>query len=139
METRKCTVIKDLGHISRETEWRKLTSLIRIESERFIKVSGKTETQTRYYISSSNETAGYFQKSIRSHWGIENKLHWMLDVVFNEDKSRKRAGNAAQNFSLVTKIALRLLKNDQSSKRSVKTRRKRAGWNRDYLIKILNF
>ncbi|MEJ7780193.1 MAG: ISAs1 family transposase [Daejeonella sp.] len=139
VETRKCTVIKDLGHISRETEWRKLTSLIRIESERFIKVSGKTETQTRYYISSSNETAGYFQKNIRSHWGIENKLHWMLDVVFNEDKSRKRAGNAAQNFSLVTKIALRLLKNDQSSKRSVKTRRKRAGWNRDYLIKILNF
>ena len=139
VETRKCTVIKNLGHITRPNDWKKLTTLIRIESERFIKVSGKTENQTRYYISSRNEDAAYFQKNIRSHWGIENKLHWMLDVVFNEDDSRKRAGNAAQNFSLINKIALTILKSDQSSKRSIKGRRKSAGWNQEYLINLLKF
>jgi predicted transposase YbfD/YdcC len=139
VETRKCSVIKDLGHIIQKEEWTKLTTLIRIESERFFKVSGKTETETRYYISSKNESADYFQKNVRSHWGIENKLHWMLDVIFHEDQSRKRAGNAAQNFSLVNKIALTLLKRDLSSSRSTKIKRKRAGWDRDYLIKVLNF
>jgi predicted transposase YbfD/YdcC len=105
----------------------------------FSRYPGKTETETRYYISSKNESAAYFQKNIRSHWGIENKLHWMLDVIFHEDQSRKRAGNAAQNFSLVNKIALTLLKRDLSSSRSTKIKRKRAGWDRDYLIKVLNF
>jgi predicted transposase YbfD/YdcC len=139
VETRKCSVIKNLGHIIQKSKWAKLTTLVRIESERFVKVSGKTETESRYYISSKNESAGYFGQNIRSHWGIENKLHWMLDVVFHEDQSRKRVGNAAQNFSLVNKIALTLLKRDLSSGRSVKIKRKRAGWDRDYLIKILNF
>ena len=91
---------------------------------RFLKVSKKTETETRYYISSKNESAVYFQKNIRSHWGIENKLHWMLDVVFHEDQSRKRAGNAAQNFSLINKIALTLLKKESSSTKSIKIKRK---------------
>jgi predicted transposase YbfD/YdcC len=139
VETRKCTVIKDLGHITKKEGWTNLTTLVRIESERFFKVSEKTETETRYYISSKNESAAYFEKNIRSHWGIENKLHWMLDVVFHEDQSGKRAGNAAQNFSLINKIALTLLKKDLSSTRSLKIKRKRAGWDRDYLIKILNF
>lgn len=139
VETRKCTIIKDLGHITKKEEWANLTTLIRIESERFFKVSEKKETETRYYISSKNESAAYFQKNIRSHWGIENKLHWMLDVIFHEDQSRKRAGNAAQNFSLVNKIALTLLKKDISSSRSIKIKRKRAGWDRDFLIKVLNF
>jgi predicted transposase YbfD/YdcC len=139
IETRKCTVIKDLGHIIQKEEWTKLTTLIRIDSERFFKVSAKTETETRYYISSKNESAAYFQRNIRSHWGIENKLHWMLDVIFHEDQSRKRAGNAAQNFSLINKIALTLLKRDMSSTRSTKIKRKRAGWDREYLIKVLNF
>jgi predicted transposase YbfD/YdcC len=128
-----------LGHIIQKEEWPKLTTLVRIESERFFKVSGKTETETRYYISSKNESAAYFQQNVRAHWGIENKLHWMLDVIFHEDQSRKRAGNAAQNFSLVNKIALTLLKKDNSSNRSIKIKRKRAGWDRDYLIKVLNF
>lgn len=139
VETRKCTIIKDLGHITRKEDWTKLTTLIRIESERFLKVSAKTETEIRYYISSKDESAAYFQKNIRAHWGIENKLHWMLDVIFNEDQSRKRAGNAAQNFSLVNKIALTILRRDLSSTKSIKIKRKRAGWDRDYLIKILNF
>jgi len=139
VETRKCTVIKNLGHVTGQKQWTKPTSLIRIESERFTKASGKTETETRYYISSKNESAAYFQKNVRGHWGIENKLHWMLDVVFHEDQSRKRAGNAAQNFSLINKIALSLLKADQSVDRSIKIKRKKAGWDREYLIKIMKF
>lgn len=139
VETRKCTVIKNLGHLTGEKEWAGLTSLIRIESKRFIKASGKTETEARYYISSKNESAAYFQKNVRGHWAIENKLHWMLDVAFHEDQSRKRAGNAAQNFSLINKIALSLLKADLSLNRSIKIKRKKAGWDRDYLIKVLKF
>jgi predicted transposase YbfD/YdcC len=139
VETRKCTILKDLGHITQKEGWPKLTTLIRIESERFFKVSGKAETETRYYISSKEESVAFFQKNIRSHWGIENKLHWMLDVIFHEDQSRKRAGNAAQNFSLVNKIALTLLKRDASSTKSIKIKRKRAGWDRNYLINVLNF
>lgn len=139
VETRKCTVIRNLAHLTGEKEWAGLTSLIRIESERFIKASGKTETETRYYISSKNESAAYFQKNVRGHWAIENKLHWVLDVAFHEDQSRKRAGNAAQNFSLINKIALSLLKADLSLNRSIKIKRKKAGWDRDYLIKVLKF
>jgi len=89
VETRTCTVIKDLGHISQKEEWTKLATLIRIESERFFKASETTETETRYYISSKNESAVYFQRNIRSHWGIENKLHWMLDVIFMRIKAGK--------------------------------------------------
>lgn len=139
IETRKCTIIKDLGHITQKEKWPKLATLVRIESERYSKSTQKTESETRYYISSRDENAAYFQKNVRSHWGIENKLHWMLDVVFHEDQSRKRAGNAAQNFSLVNKIALTLLKKETSSKRSIKIRRKLAGWDRAYLLKVLNF
>jgi predicted transposase YbfD/YdcC len=81
----------------------------------------------------------YFQKNIRSHWGIENKLLWKLDVIFHEDQSRKRAGNAAHNFSLVNKIVLTLLKRDLPLNKSTEIKRKRPGWESEYLIKILNF
>ena len=79
---------------------------------------------------------GKIGKSIREHWGIENSLHWVLDVAFGEDKSRKRSGHAAQNFSIINRIALNLLKNEPK-KRSVKGKRLDAGWNNNYLIKIL--
>jgi predicted transposase YbfD/YdcC len=82
--------------------------------------------------------ANDFQTKIRSHWAVENKLHWTLDVAFAEDTSRKRAGNAAQNYSILLKIALNLLKNESSKKLSVKSKRLEAGWNQDYLLKILN-
>ncbi|MCF6223336.1 MAG: ISAs1 family transposase, partial [Flavobacteriaceae bacterium] len=79
-----------------------------------------------------------FQNVVRSHWAIENKLHWTLDVAFSEDASRKRIGNASQNFSILNKIALNLLKNEKSSKVGVKSRRLKAGWDNHYLIKTLN-
>lgn len=139
VETRKCTIVNDLSHIENRDDWRGLKTLVKLESERHIKSSGKKETSIRYYISSKVASSVYFQQNIRSHWAIENKLHWMLDVVFHEDQSRKRAGNAAQNFSLINKIALTLLRNETSAKIGVKGRRLLAGWDNDFLLKVLKF
>jgi predicted transposase YbfD/YdcC len=96
------------------------------------------KTATRYYISSLETSPEYFQRAIRSHWGIENKLHWTLDVAFSEDASRKRIGNSAQNFSMINKIVLNLLKNEKTAKQGVKGKRLKAGWDNQYLLKILN-
>jgi predicted transposase YbfD/YdcC len=109
VESRTCTVIDDLSMIEQKDQWEKLQSLVRIDSERYIKSTGKTEKETRYYISSLPADASLLNSSIRSHWGIENALHWTLDVAFNEDNSRKRQGYAAQNFSVLNRIALNLL------------------------------
>lgn len=93
----------------------KLNQIIKIESLREFKNSNKSpEKAVRYYISSLNHNAEQYQKKIRSHWGIENKLHWVLDVAFSEDTSRKRNKNVAQNYSILLKIALNLLKVENS-------------------------
>ena len=139
IETRKGTVISEFQFINDTTKWRDLKSVIRIESKREFKNSDKkTETAVRYYISNRIDTAEDFQKYIRSHWGIENKLHWTLDVAFSEDGSRKRNKNAAQNFSIILKIALNLLKNEKSDKQGIAGKRLRAGWDEDYRMKVLN-
>lgn len=139
IETRKCSMINDFQFIPIENNWNKLTTIIKVESIREFKNSEKnTETATRYYISSLKAKPEDFQKAIRSHWAIENKLHWTLDVAFSEDASRKRTANASQNFSILNKIALNLLKNEKSSKIGVKSRRMKAGWDNHYLIKVLN-
>jgi predicted transposase YbfD/YdcC len=138
IETRICSVIKDFEYVKKDGRWKNLTSIVKIESTREFKNSEKlTETATRYYISSCNLNAEEFQKSIRSHWAIENKLHWILDVGFNEDSSRKRNQNAAQNYSVLLKIALNLLKNETSEKQGIKGKRLKAGWNEDYLLLVL--
>jgi len=138
IETRKCSVINKFQHLESQDKWKDLKSIIRLESIREFKNSTKeTEHFTRYYISSSNGNAEYFQQVIRSHWSIENKLHWTLDVAFGEDMSRKRKENAPQNFSLITKIALNILKNEKTSKLGIKGKRLKAGWSISYLEKLL--
>jgi len=137
VETRKCSVINDLNMIEHKEKWPMLKKIICIESERYIKASEKTERETRYYISSLSSNAEIIGNNIRSHWGIENKLHWHLDVSFGEDHSRKRVGNAAHNFSIINRIALTLLKKDKTSDVGVKIRRLKAAWDTDYLEKIL--
>jgi len=110
-----------------------------LKVKREFKNSNKpTETAKRYYISSLQVKPEDFQKAIRSHWSIENKLHWVLDVAFSEDASRKRQGNSAQNFSILKKIALNLLKKDTTTKIGIKSRRLKAAWSNSYLLKILN-
>ncbi len=139
IETRKCSVITNFKEMKDISKWKNLTSIIRIKSKREFKNSDKGSEETvRYYISSIESEADNFQKAIRSHWSIENKLHWTLDVAFNEDSSRKRKGNASQNYSILLKIALNLLKNEHTKKQGIKSKRLRAAWDNDYLIKVLN-
>jgi predicted transposase YbfD/YdcC len=116
-------------------DWAGIKSAVCIQSNRTHK--GKTTTEFRYYISSLEPIAERHAGIVRSHWGVENKVHWHLDVTFGEDQSKIRAGHGAENFSLMRKAALNLLKADQSLKAGIENKRKMAGWNPDYLLKIL--
>jgi predicted transposase YbfD/YdcC len=137
IESRRCSVLADLSLVEKAVEWPSLQGLVRIEAERHHKATGKTERETRFYITSLKRDAARLNRAIRQHWGIENKLHWVLDVGFGEDLSRKRAGHSAQNFSLLNRIALNILKQDKSSKRGIKGKRLNAAWDRPYLLKLL--
>ncbi len=137
IESRRCSVLADLSLVEKAVEWPSLQGLVRIEAERHHKATGKTERETRFYITSLKPDAARLNRAIRQHWGIENKLHWVLDVGFGEDLSRKRAGHSAQNFSLLNRIALNILKQDKSSKRGIKGKRLNAAWDRPYLLKLL--
>lgn len=139
VETRKCSVVTDLGFLSKKEDWAKIKSVIKIESTRYTKTNGNTQTETRYYISSLKADPQLIGDSIRSHWSIENNLHWHLDVSFNEDRSRKRDRNAAENYSVILRMALNLVKNEKSTKRSVRGKRLKAGWDNQYLMKLLDF
>ena len=99
--------------------------------------SGKSCDDVRYYILSKKLNARSFGAAVRGHWGIENSLHWQLDMSFNEDRSRIRKGHADANFSIVRRMALSLLKNEKSQKVGVRTKRLTAGWNDDYLEQVL--
>lgn len=108
--------------------------VIRVETA--IERAGKTNTETRYYIASASLTAERAGQAIRGHWGIENRLHWVLDVVFNDDQSRLRKGHGARNMAVVRHFALNLVR-AANDKRSIKLRRKIAGWTPSYLEQLL--
>lgn len=116
--------------------WKGLKSFIRVQSYRRENATGEETTETRYYISSLGLGASKAANAIRTHWSIENNLHWQLDVTFNEDATRKKK-NAAINFSLLNKIALAAVKKDKS-KGSLKGKRKRAGWDEGFLEHLLD-
>jgi predicted transposase YbfD/YdcC len=141
VERRRCSVLADLSLLDHDAEWAQLSilvrSLVRILAERYHKATGKTERETRYYISSLKPNAKRLNAAIRQHWGIENKLHWVLDVAFAEDLSSKRAGHAGENFSLLNRIALNLLKQDKTSKPGIHGKRLQAAWDHDYLLHLL--
>ncbi len=121
VEERTCEVITDLTHLDDVEDWVELNTIVRIKAIRINKKSGKREDNTRYYISSKKDSAKAFNKNIRSHWHIENKLHWVLDVTFNEDKLRKRKGHSAANFGLISKIALTLIEKGKGKKSRANT------------------
>jgi len=133
IETRKCTVVNNLNFMDVAQDWTGLQSVVKIDTVRTIKLTGKTETNTRYYISSLNTDASTFNTHIRNHWAIENNLHWVLDEVFCEDKSRRRIGSFPENFSIIAKTALVLLKKaTYKTKHNLSTARTIAGWNTEF-------
>ena len=111
------------------------TCLVRVEAH--TERGGKSHAETRYYIGSATLCAAQAAQAIRGHWGIENRLHWVLDVVFSDGQSRLRKGYGAQNMALVRRFALNLVRS-AADKRSIKLRRKIAGWTPDYLEQLLN-
>ena len=122
--------------VERHPRWKSLKSIAVICSTR--EINGKTSYEQRYYISShEDKDAKFIAGAIRTHWHVENKLHWQLDVSFNEDHNRLRSGYAAQNIALINKIALNLLKNEKSVKVGVKSKRLKAGWDNAYMMKVL--
>lgn len=137
IEKRTCKVIHDMDWISKKKNWEKLQSIICIETERTLPGKTGMQREQRYYIASLITTPEHFNQIIRCHWGIENRLHWSLDVIFKEDLSTKQVGNAAENFSIITKIALNILKNDTSNKHSLQNKRLKCSLDDNYLQKIL--
>lgn len=137
IEKRTCSVITDMDWISKQDKWENLHSIIRIQTQRTVTQNGEVQTEQRFYISSLLSDAEHLNRVIRQHWNVENKLHWSLDVTFKEDLSTKQAGNAAENFSIITKIAINLLKNNTLKKTSIKKKRLLCGWDTDYLIKTV--
>ena len=124
-ETRTCSVIEDLCFLDIDKkQWKGLKSIVRVESDRYIKIDGKSTKECRYYISSHTNSAEWFNAAIRKHWAIENNLHWVLDVVFKEDESRKRAGYSASNFNIISKIAMALIKKNKGKQSIIQTRYK---------------
>jgi predicted transposase YbfD/YdcC len=134
-EARRCWATSDLDWLEGREEWKDLKSVVFIESERFIGESLSVET--RYYLSSLPNDARLLNQAVRSHWGVENSLHWVLDVTFDEDRSRIKKENAPENFGLLRRLALCLLKKESSSKRSIKGKRLRASWDEGYLQRVL--
>lgn len=125
----------DLNWFQDKTEWKGLQSIGCVEAKRTIQ--GKTSVERRYYLSSLKQDARELARAVRAHWSIENNLHWVLDVVFREDESRVRIGHAAENFALLRRMSLALIKKESSAKASLKSKRLSAGWNHEYLEKIL--
>lgn len=136
-EARRCWVCSDLSRLNYDiSNWKDIRSIVIVESER--KLNGESSTvEQRVYISSIAQSAKYFLNASRSHWHIENKLHWSLDVSFREDESRLRKGDGAENFSIIRRIALNLLKKEKTEKVGIETKRLRAGWDNDYLKKVM--
>jgi predicted transposase YbfD/YdcC len=138
LEIRECWTTSDedyFRYVRDREAWVGLRTLAMVKTER--RLADKTEYQTKYYISSLPSEAAPILHASRGHWGIENQLYWVLDVAFREDDSRLRKGNGAQNFAVLRHIALSLLKQEQTLKRGIQNKRLRAGWDTQYLCKVL--
>lgn len=137
-ETRAYWIIDDesiINALDRNGDWEKLRSIGMVESERI--VGEKVTKKVKYYILSIEGNVGLFSYAVREHWGIENKVHWILDVAFREDLSRIREGHSAHNFAVLRHIALNLLQKEKTAKVGTHAKRLKAGWSTSYLEKVL--
>lgn len=135
IETRRYWTMGNTEYLIGAEKWTDLKSIGMVESERTI--NGITSTEQRYYLLSFESDAQKFSESVRNHWSIENQLHWILDVGFNEDASQACRGYSAENLAVIRHIGLNLLSRDKKSKVGVKTKRLKAGWNNNYLKTVL--
>lgn len=134
-EIRKYWVTSDIKWLYNRSHWVGLTSIGVVESRRT--VEGQTAVERRYYITSLESEAREFARAVRRHWRVENSCHWILDVCFREDECRKRVRRSAQNFAVIRRIAFNILKKDKTTKHGIKHKRKKAGWNYDFLRSLL--
>jgi len=134
VETRRYGITDNIAWLDNTENWKGLHSIGYVESERYL--NGQSSCETRYFICSIKPDAKRFAHAVRQHWAIENNLHWQLDVTFDEDKLRARINNAAQNLAVVRRFVLNILKQD-TSKGSLKGKRKKAGWSDLYLQTLL--
>ncbi len=134
IETRRYRTLGDLSGVPRSALWRGMNMIGMVQSERT--VDGRTTEETRFYIGSIGTDVASFSRAVRSHWGIENELHWCLDVAFREDDCRVRKPAARENLAVLRHITLTRLKQD-NTKLGIKNKRKKAGWDEHYLAKLL--
>ena len=134
IETRAVTVIHDIGWLQERHRWPGLNSLVMVESTR--RCGDKLERETRFYITSLTLPAGHIAAFVRAHWAVENSLHWVMDMVFRDDECRLRTDNAPANFTTLKHIALNLIRRD-TSKDSIRLRRKVAAWDDEFLANLI--
>lgn len=138
VETRRYATLTDpdlLHYLNPAQEWPDLRSIGMVEAER--QERGRVSVETRYYLSSLAGDARAFGEAVRGHWAIENGLHWVLDLAFREDENRVRSGHAQENLATLRRLALNLLRHERSTTVGIKTRRLKAGWSEDYLLRVL--
>jgi len=135
LETRRYFQSDQLNWFADRPKWEGLKSVGMVESTR--EVDGKTTVERRYYLSSLPLGAQTFARAVRTHWGVENKVHWVMDVCFREDQSRARAGYAAENLATLRRLALNLLKREKTKKRGIRGKQLNASWDHAYLLRLL--
>jgi len=134
-EYRCCWVFNELANLSTHEDWQGIRQFGVVQADRT--VNGRATTSLRFYICSRTMTAEDMLAATRTHWEVENNLHWMLDVSFSEDACQTKNDNAAENLSTLRRIALNILKRDVSNSGSARNKRKRAGWSNRYLAQLL--
>jgi len=134
LETRRYYQSSELSWFADLGKWEGLKSVGMVESVR--EVGGQTTIQRRYYLSSLSSDIEQFARAVRGHWGIENKLHWVMDVCFREDQSRARSGYAAENLATLRRLALNLLKSEKTKKRGIRGKQLNASWDHAYLLRL---